>query len=369
MSRCIKRVAFFIAVILICSILPFMFTNKTDKGFSVSVSDSIVNGSFENGKAQSKYGINYFIFDGWNVSNTMSANANTSIKHDENQSLTVSGITDFKLETANGVAVKGDSYYEFSFMAYSPQAQGASFDFKVDCYNNLDKITDTFSISAVEISDGEVWQKISVQGGTNTFAEYVKIYITINCANNSPCYIDNVKIIEKNFINIKEGASVRISEETPGIRFSGTIDKIEYENMKNRYKNVGVGIVIIPKSSYDGISEFTFYGIEQGEIQFLSIEAVIWNNSNTVEEDGFYGFNCAMVNIKKENIVREFCARAYLKYTDNGVEKFLYSDFNVLLNCRSVQNVALSVLEKESDALTDFDLAILQYYASGGQIS
>ncbi len=368
LGKSVKHVAIFIATILICCVVQILFCQNVFDGYSESVSDTLVNGSFESGQAKSKYGLNYFIFDGWTISEEMNANADTSLKHHENQSLVVNGVSGMKIETTNGVAINGDSYYEFSFMVYSPQKQNATLGLKVDCYNYADKIMDTFSVSGIKLDKDGVWQKLSVAGGTPTLAEYVKIYISIDCTSDGVCYVDNVEIAEKSFLSMVDGASVRLSEETPGIRFSGTVNKIAYDNIKKRYENVSVGIVILPESFYDNITEFTFYGIEEANVQSFSIEAQKWNNADTAEVDGYYGFNCAMVNIKKDNIVKKFCARAYIVYVDNGVEKFLYSDFNLLLNSRSVQEVSLSVIEKEGEFLTEADLAILEYYASGGQI-
>ena len=370
MAKIMKRTAFVCAVLCVCCLLvPFLFLQNVETGKTASISETIVNDSFETGVAKSTYGIKYFIFDGWTVSNQMSVNADTSIKYQGDKSLVVNGSSGLMVETTNGVAIKGDSYYEFSFMAYAEQADKVSFGLKIDCYNYNDKLTETFSISGAKADSNSTWQKIAVEGGTATLTKYVKIQISIDCQAGAVCYVDSVCMQEKVFLGIKDGASVRISEETPGIRFSGTVDKFMYENMKKRYQNVGVGIVIIPELFYEDISEFTFYGIESGEIPALTIDAEKWYNSNTAETDGFYRFDCAMVNIKKDNISRKFCARAFLKYTDGGVEKYLYSDFDIKLNTRSVQEVAVCVIEKEGQWMTDADLAILEYYASGGQIA
>ena len=86
----------------------------------------------------------------------------------------------------------------------------------------------------------------------------------------------------------------------------------------------------------------------------------------TAQTDGFYGFNCVMVDIKQAHIVHQFCARAYLRYQDGDVIKYIYSNFDIQKNCRSVQEVAKAEIEVNGEYLTYEDLYTLEYFANGG---
>ena len=158
------------------------------------------------------------------------------------------------------------------------------------------------------------------------------------------------------------GASLRLSETQPGLRFSGKVEKSFYDSCVQNYTDVRVGMIIIPKDYLLEINEVTFKSTENKTV--LNIVASKWNNDNTCETDGYYGFNCAIVDIKESNITREFCARAYLTYTDNGTVKYVYSDFVIENHVRSISNVALVVME-EIDFYDTWEQDIIKAYANG----
>lgn len=327
----------------------------------------IDNGSFENGTNKSFFGNKYYIPNGWKGHSDTVLHADTSLFYDGQKSLKVDSIGDnFYVKTTENITVKGNSHYTIGYMVYVKNKQGASFGLTVDSFDIGGNLIESFSVSEVEIERENEWQEISVLVGTQQRVASISISIEIGFSGEEGCNIDAVFIKETKNIFIKEGASVRIAKDNPGIRFKGTVDYISYNKFNNVYENVNVGIVIIPKIYYQTLKEFTILEIQSSGLIFLDIVVDVWNNELTAESDGYYGFNCAMVNIKKDNIVQQFCARAYIRYYENGVEKYIYSDFDLEKNTRSIQEVALKELEQNGENLIAEDLKVMEYFANGG---
>lgn len=93
----------------------------------------------------------------------------------------------------------------------------------------------------------------------------------------------------------------------------------------------------------------------------MLMEAKKIYNSATSDKDGFYGFNCVLVNINSENLKVKFSARTYLKYTENGSIVYEYSDYDEKANARSVEEMVEKAWA-EKDIFTDKELLLLQEY-------
>ena len=330
-----------------------------------SIEQTIANNSFESGTNKTLFYQKYYIPDGWEASHSISVTADQTVKYDGQKSLKLNSVGNgFYVKTTNKVSVKSDTLYEVGFMAYASDIDNVLFGITVISYDESNVAEETFSVSEVSLESANEWKKVSIVFGTSPSAKSIGIQLNVSCENKN-CNIDAVFMEEKSVINTEKGASVRLSEETPGIRFSGTVDKNSYDFFVSSFSNVNVGIVIMPKVYYDKITDFKFSNIKTAGLTYVDIMVNKWNNEETAESDGFYGFYCAMVKLKEVNIPQTFCARAYLRYTENGIEKYVYSDFNLVDNARSVQEVARAEITENGANYTAEDKLILEYFANG----
>lgn len=149
--------------------------------------------------------------------------------------------------------------------------------------------------------------------------------------------------------NIDKGASVRMTTPT-GIRFTGTVARSYYDRLVKDYgeDNVKMGILITPTEYLNNVDEFTKDALDAwngATTKYLEIDAdAILADGNTK-----YRINCAMVNIKTNNVQREFSARLYVKVTNDGETEYLYSGFSKTSNSRSIELVASLALSDVQD--------------------
>ena len=204
------------------------------------------------------------------------------------------------------------------------------------------------------------WTDVSVAIPSNENAVKVKITITVNAKSN--CGIDYVYGVT-DIISTDAGASIRLSKDTPGLRFTGKVDKTFYDEYFANY-GASVGMIIVPIDYVQSVGEFTVDALNNGGKAYLDIQAKIWNNSATIEQDGYYGFSCAIVNIKQNNVKREFCARTYIKYTLNNQTTYIYGEYDYISHARSIYSVANKAME-DIDDYDDIDQEIIIAYANG----
>lgn len=268
------------------------------------------------------------------------------------------GQADFVAENA----YDGERYYELKNNEYIIQSSDYieleknieySFGFKFKCTNLDDSCSITINTFdennlLLKTIDGEEqkavkensWSDASVKIATKEDVARIKLTLKIK-SNNGNVGIDYV-YGNKEFIKLCKGASISLEENAPGIRFVGQIDKTIYDEFYATYDLVSAGMILMPTKYLDRVGEFTYKSIQEEKLEAEFNNAKYWNNQQTCEEDGYYGFNCALIDeIIQENIMMEFCVRGYIKYTENGVEKFIYSDFNRVDNSRSVNQVAI----------------------------
>ena len=148
------------------------------------------------------------------------------------------------------------------------------------------------------------------------------------------------------------------------------IDVSSYQTFINNYSNVSVGMVFSTKDQVNSVGEFTIKGIpSNGKVQLMPIDH--WNNPKTYMKDGYYTF-CAGPEQEGydelEKILNgEFVVRAYIKYTENGKEKILYSSWNMQDNCRSIRQVAQKA-KQDIDVFNSYSLdqkEIINAYIEG----
>ncbi len=158
---------------------------------------------------------------------------------------------------------------------------------------------------------------------------------------------------------LKDGAAVRLSKdyENLGIRYQFSMSKENYE--KNKADGAEFGIIIVPEDLLTAgreINAQTVFGIggkaiynwatwngsewaytsETGKTRIANYSATTLVED---EEDGSWGFSGSLVNLKEQNILREFRGYAYVKQ-GNSVE-FVSTEENV----RSMAYVAQKAVE------------------------
>lgn len=164
-------------------------------------------------------------------------------------------------------------------------------------------------------------------------------------------------------VETENGASIRMNAREPGLRFKGRINKSVYDGLTKFYgaENVETGMIIVPEDFLEGGTDFTAEALKERSPLFIVAEK--FNNETRAEEDGYYGFNCALIEIAPENTDRKFAARAYIKCFDGATEKYVYATYNKDNHCRSVYEVATAAKENLSEEDDNFEVeAIIDEY-------
>ncbi|MDD7213913.1 MAG: hypothetical protein PUH90_01215, partial [Clostridia bacterium] len=158
-----------------------------------------------------------------------------------------------------------------------------------------------------------------------------------------------VKAAETAKITIEYGASARKDETTPGLLFKAVLD--EYSESKT------YGMLILPAEWLET------YSFNNDYIQVLDKAAVAYAKKDCTPyqlTDGKWRIALSLIEIKPENYTREFIAIAYEKDGDT----YVYSDYSVENNSRSIAFVAQMALENEPDTLTEKQRVALETFSS-----
>lgn len=175
-----------------------------------------------------------------------------------------------------------------------------------------------------------------------------KVTLQITEINGGEITVNEISLTESTGeVETEEGASIRVQNKDSGIRFKGKVDKNTYDKLIEQFgeEQVEVGIMIVPTDYLNDGTEFTIDGLKGKEP--LVIAAEKWNNAETAEQDGYYGFNCAMTDIYPENTDRKFSARAYVKYNTGTKEKYSYAEYDEAKHSRSVYEIANKAKQDE----------------------
>lgn len=308
-----KRVTkmLFTAVLTIVFLIPVLFTAPRFANTAASI--SIPNGDFKSNSFSIQYGcaiptnwiINEFVYD------SQSTTLSCSIKNE-------------KIETSNNVSLSEGFYV----LTAKTNATGLGIKIK--------------------LSYGTTEQEFDLSEGANESSVYfytngssAKVSLRITEINGGLLTVNEILLTESAAkVETEEGASIRAQINGNGIRFRGRVDKITYDKMIEQFgkENVEAGIIIVPTDYLTDNVEFTIDGLK--EKSPLIIAAEKWNNADTAEQDGYYGFNCAMTDIYPENTDRKFSARAYVKYSTGNTEKYSYAEYDEAKHSRSIYEVA-----------------------------
>lgn len=171
-----------------------------------------------------------------------------------------------------------------------------------------------------------------------------------------------------------DGAQLRLVEtsgNTGGIRFATKIDKdtLDYATFMNKGESsVSYGTLIVPLDylmDEDGnwlIGDFSLYSLEMAELPYLNIVA---KDGIIRNADGSITLLASISEIKEQNYDRKFAAVGYVKYELDGIEQYLYSDFDPENNARSLRELARTALND----VTETPNATYRYETADGSYS
>ncbi|MBP5467285.1 MAG: hypothetical protein J6Y43_06975 [Clostridia bacterium] len=160
-------------------------------------------------------------------------------------------------------------------------------------------------------------------------------------------------------ITTETGASIRAHGTTSGLRFKGRVNKAFFDGLIAAYPDAQAGMIIAP-TDFLSDCEFTVSALTAYKsVQICAVSG--WNNEQTADTDNYYGFNCALVNLKPYNVDRRFSARSFVRFTENGNMKYIYGDYAEAFNARSIKYVAEEAL-KEAELYADYQITAMHYF-------
>ena len=135
------------------------------------------------------------------------------------------------------------------------------------------------------------------------------------------------------------GASIRTTEGSSGIRFMAKLDRAQYDTLTSAGVKIEPHMVIVPTAYYE--KTYGYHTVEAlktaGYTNIIDIKAGDWYSVTSRD----YYYTGSVSNILPENYMLEYSGIAYLKITyPNGTECTVYTDYSEENNSRSVYRVA-----------------------------
>ncbi len=208
----------------------------------------------------------------------------------------------------------------------------------------------------------DVWTDVQVYFSADDNVAKVKIAIVLDALNANvglDCAYGNKDIVETVF-----GASINLQKGKASIRFTGRVDKKAFDQYTQG--TASFGILFAPTAALNLVGDFTLNGVSSDMGR-----AVILNNCNnmdTADLDGYYEYVCTMGNMNaKEALTLSISVRTFVRIEENGIERYIYSNFDLEDNSRSIQEVALRLKENAETyaKYDDVQRAIIDAYALG----
>lgn len=170
-------------------------------------------------------------------------------------------------------------------------------------------------------------------------------------------------------IALCKGASIRLQENSCGIRFTSVIEKSAIERLEQLKSNgsvsdYGFGTLIAKKEALSGI-DFTAEALSaagKGTGDFADIPA---KNGIEVDTDtGNVTVNAALVNIQVKHYNTELAAVSYIEYRfEDGTTVRVYADYIADDHVRTVKQIAYEALSDVSETeQTEYPNLVTSYY-------
>lgn len=160
----------------------------------------------------------------------------------------------------------------------------------------------------------------------------------------------------------REGGSIRLVDDSNGLRFTSTIAKAVVDTAKSKADQgteVTYGTIIAPTDYAEGL-KFNKYTLDALGASYKEIVAT--EVGSDTDEDGNVTVRAALVNIQDGNLARKFSAVAFVKYVENGKTVYLFGDYDEAKNSRSIAEVADAALKDIKTTQT----SIYNYAVEGG---
>ena len=332
--------------------IGFYLIQSKGSGVKDAVVDEIINSGFENSTEQDesfsgKLPTDWIFSEGCVIDESRYYEGNSSLR------LPASSTSEIVPENYS-FATATHKVYKFGLKFYSESVDGVKITLYIGVQND-------YRHHEVVPSKVNEWEDASfIIKFEQPISAGIRIVITTG---KSVSYIDNVYIEEVSPLTTFSGASIRLSISEPGLRFNGKVDKDFYDFCKKNYINVQVGIIMIPAERLQNGEDFTFANFAGKNAGLIMYEATKWNNTQTAEKDGYYGFGCANIHILPQDVDTVYSARSYLKYANDGVETVIYGNFDLEKNSRSIHEIAKKLLDNVDD-YDETEKKIIKHYAT-----
>ncbi len=207
------------------------------------------------------------------------------------------------------------------------------------------------TITEVIVEEGAIFPSYAYVFGETTTKTYYVLQKTFTALNNNDEGLDGSfypEIKPEYDIQMAVGAGVRISSgndyATSGLRFETKISEesvLALQKIAEEYP-VTFGTLIVPKDYLVG-GLFTHEWLDNSGLSYIDIESTAWLDDADFEfpvyEDGYYSFFLSIVNLKKNNLDREFVGLGYIAIDFDEGRTYIYAPYDPS-NARSASCVA-----------------------------
>jgi hypothetical protein len=165
----------------------------------------------------------------------------------------------------------------------------------------------------------------------------------------------------------KETASVRLSSTNNGLRFKTSISQSVIDSYITEYgkENVSIGTLIAPTDLLD--DETLCHYIGKAGIDYIDVVAKL--DSPFSANDGVNTYAGSIVNIKENNLERDFTAVGYIKIVDGNKTIYIYSETCAERNVNEVAIAAYFDVKDERDSVYKYEIVNDSYYSNIGKFS
>lgn len=249
--------------------------------------------------------------------------------------------------------------YKAGIKAYFTKGSSAKISVRI-AYENSNEVQ-TFAERAYELSYEQdlLWKDCFVKYESLN-GESAKIFVTVWDVKGT-IYLDDAYFIRVNPLLTESGAYFKLSTNSAGLRFFGRADKNYVDSLlaDDSVNNLTYGILIAPEDSLVYADGFTVSGLGVEPYILMTAETVY--NEDTAATDGYYGFACALVDIKQENLNKRFAVRTFLHYEKGYDDCYEYGDFSVDDNVRAFAEVIGKAAENKN-VLDENAVNVIEYY-------
>lgn len=349
MKSILKKLAVLIAIIT-CFIVILPASD------ALALSLEIPNASFENISTSN----GKFTIDGWSLG--VSSPLYVSKHENSYDGVGIKIKKESNLVSKEVISIEAGNYKAGFY--FKSESDVGTVTVSVLLHDSVKSVVDTKQVS-VALTQFD-WRPITLDFAVSEDIKYVKLQMQAEETGSNAYYVDKAFMVKVNFpeLTTMPGASLRLVKNSSGIRFHGKVDKEQYEAFCENYSNASVGMLVALKDNLQGLSDFTAENLKSANKTYIEINAVKWYNESTLEQDGFYGFYCAVANIKQQNIIREFAFRTYAKCVVDGLEYIYYGNYDEETNSRSVYELACKAKENIDEYEEEQQEVIMSYVNS-----